>query len=189
MKPKIKTAHTGNEVETAAQQPSTNILASLAAQPRFEKLPGAQAAQAALELWHQSQAVTVREQKQVDLCRKHYVAPLEHLRPPKTRPASFEDFLKCVVQGKDEGEQLHRFREFLRWKIQRTPALYGIKGAVTETMLLNAEQKLLADFQAAEYSPAKWQTLALEFRRYWAQHTAEVRSRAGKKGAAVKARS
>ena len=182
MKPKSQTETTGSAVE--ALLPTADMLASLAAQPRFEKLAGKQAALAALELWRESQAALARAQRQADLCGQHY-APLAHLRQPKTWPASFADFLKYVVQGKDTGEQLARFREFLRMKISASPQFFGVKGDVTEAVLLDALPKVLASFQGS-YSQAAWQTLVLEFKRFWKRHKAEGKSRAGKKGAAVK---
>jgi hypothetical protein len=170
MKPKTKT---GSAVEAVAQLPTADTLASLAAQSRFAKLPGARAAQAALELWRESQAAIAREQRQLDFCR-------EHLRQPKAWPASFTEFLRCIVPGKDSGEREQHFAEFIGEKVRRSPWLHG-------TDSLDAKGKLTKEFKATAFNRESWQVTALEFRRYWEDRKSKAKSRAGKQGAAAKA--
>ncbi len=170
------------------QQPTADVLAGLAAQARFAMLDSMAAAQAALALWRDAATTLAGAQRQADLCHATYVTPLAGLRQPEKWPATFDEFLKFVVRGKDAGEQLARFRQFLRMKVTADPGSYGLmKGKLTEAKVLDATQKLLADFQAGRYSREAWQSLALEFHRFWKRYKAELKSQAGKQGVAARA--
>jgi len=183
--------------------PAALALASLAAQSRFAGLPEKHAVSAALALYREAQRRVEDERELADLCVAYYVAPLAKLRMPKVWPASFNDFLKRAVQGKDRGERLHRFRDFLCWQVQQSPGAFGIKPVeteakaaverekkkyvVTEATLLEIVPKLLAEYESKTYSEAEFRHRAIEFRHYWKAHTKEKKSQAGTRGAAVKA--
>jgi hypothetical protein len=206
-----------NESSPVPPLPAALALASLAAQSRFAGLPEKHAVSAALALYREAQRRVEDERELADLCVAYYVAPLAKLRMPKVWPASFNDFLKRAVQGKDRGERLHRFRDFLCWQVQQSPGAFGIKPVeteakaaekypyrnyaeakaaverekkkyvVTEATLLEIVPKLLAEYESKTYSEAEFRHRAIEFRHYWKAHTKEKKSQAGTRGAAVKA--
>ena len=160
-------------VKTEQPLPDIQTLAALAAQPRFTRLANADAVRAALDLWQETQMLLDWKTNCADSSYRHYLAPLEKSKSPKVWPASFDDFLRCVVQGNDQGEQLNRFRRYLRRGIQTRSGLQTTK---------EDEIKLLADYQNRKYDRAIWDILAADFLRFWALEKSRGKKRAGSAG-------
>jgi hypothetical protein len=92
--------------------PDANTLSILAAQVRFNSTHQFEAVRNALALWREAQSLIESQREFVALRYEGYIAPLLKIRRPRKWPASFAEFLRLVVQGKDEGEQLNRFRRY-----------------------------------------------------------------------------
>jgi hypothetical protein len=188
--------------QSARPLPHATALANLAAQSRFAGLPDKTAVNAALALHREAQRVIEHEEKLADLWRVHCVERLENLREPTGWPAKFDDLLRTIVPGKDQGERQGRFNAFLRWQIRQAPCLYGIKPVretkdpktgekkreyeVTDVILYEKVPKLLVEYKSKTYSKTEWRNLAGQFRFFWKRYVRQVKQRAGKKGAAAK---
>ena len=180
MKPKrlttVPLVQQPDAIEPLVQQPTADTLAGLAAQARFDRLPSLAAAQAALALWRDCQAALAGAQR----CRAHYDEPLKNLRQAKEWPAPFTEFLHNVVPGKDAGEREMRFLDYLEDKARRSPRLHGTDPKA-------AKRELLGEFKATSFSREGWRSTAIEFIAFWKRYKAELKSQAGKQGAAAKA--
>lgn len=107
-KPKLKV-----ENPFGAPLPATETLALLAAQARFQMLPPKDAVEGGLELWQAAQQAISRHKGLAEAFQAHYCEPVANTDCPPSYPASFKDFLRLIVGGKDEAEQLRRFRRYL----------------------------------------------------------------------------
>jgi hypothetical protein len=160
--------------------PSPDTLAMLAAQPRFAGEPDAETAiTAALAFWR---GVSVRldyERRLEQSTYEHYEKPLENLKRPKNWPSKFNDFLRIVVQGKDEAEQIHRFRLWVStWPSDPEDAT---------AQKIDAIERHIKEARQMKFTKGIWEANAVSFRRFWKRHTRDARSRAGKRGAEIKA--
>jgi len=92
--------------------PDIDTLSLLATQPRFHPHNDTNALRAALALWREAKRLLDHERNLAEAISRRD-ALLQRIKPPKNwSSATFKEFLHVAIQGKDEGEQLNRFRRF-----------------------------------------------------------------------------
>jgi hypothetical protein len=161
--------------------PDINTLSLLATQPRFHPHNDTDAIRAALALWREAKRLLDRERDLIVLRHQNYVAPLQRMKTPKQWPGSFADFLRLVVQGKDEGEQLNRFRRFwlsLMRAEQAMRAQTPNEGPPTAEEI-SAIGKVISDHRDAPVPRFVWEDWALRFDRWWAVEKVDAKRRGG----------
>ena len=164
--------------------PDINTLSLLAAQPRFHPHNDTNALRAALALWREAKRLLDRERNLADAISRRD-ALLQRIKPPKNwSSATFKEFLHVVVQGKDEGEQLNRFRRF--WlalsrenKAMRAGCQTPNEGPESKEELDEIEE-VIANLKSAPFMPRfVWEDYAVRFNRWWAVVKVEAKRRAG----------
>ena len=93
-------------------------IATAAAQVRFGLLSEKKAVCVALQLYADARAVIEAEHKLADLYCEQVLKPMEKAEQPQAWPASFDDFLRLAIRGKDNSERLSRFKRFLVFNLQ-----------------------------------------------------------------------
>jgi hypothetical protein len=171
--------------------PDATTLATLASQPRFSKLAQAAAIKSAFLLWREAHWF-VGEQKHRDSCFSRRLAPILE-RQPRSYPATFKDFLRLVVEGKDEAKQLRRWRLFHLW-VMRCGGDFGRRGERIDTKKCPATEaelsqidKYISKDRNTSFTQKVWEENAWAFRRWWEAQTKEARKLAGKARAAKSA--
>ncbi len=175
-------------IASASTMPDVNALSLLATQPRFNGHNDKEAVRLALALWREAKSQLDHEREIAVRHYEHYLAPLQRIKLPKSWPASFADFLRLVVGGKDEGEQLNRFRRYLLKNIRfenafRDGTTTEPEGPASEAELNVIEQQI-SGFKAGPIPRFVWEGHALYFDRWWAVEKLEAKRRGGKARAA-----
>jgi len=164
--------------------PDINTLSHLATQPRFHPHNDTDALRAALALWREAKRLLDRERNLIVARHQNYFAPLQRIKTPKQWPGSFADFLRLVVQGKDEGEQLNRFRRFWLSLIRAEKAMRAGCQTPNEGPASDEEiseiGKVISDLKDAPLPRFVWEDYALRFDRWWAVEKVEAKRRGGK---------
>lgn len=170
--------------------PDANALALLAAQARFQGKEDKSAVSAALALWGEAKWRIDHERKLAELTYQEY-APLKNIKQPKQWPATFQDFLRLVVKGKDEGEQLHRFRRYKLFQIRVANMMRSGRNRNEEIPVGNASEEelreienIIASCRSDTYSKNAWNSNVLFYLKWWASEKKDVKRRAGKARAA-----
>jgi hypothetical protein len=164
--------------------PDIDTLSFLATQPRFHPHNDREALRAALALWREAKQQLDRERNLADAISRRD-ALLQRIKPPKNwSSATFKEFLHVVVQGKDEGEQLNRFRRF--WlalsrenKAMRAGCQTPNEGPESKEELDEIEE-VIANLKSAPVIPRfVWEDYAVRFNRWWPVEKLEAKRRAG----------
>jgi hypothetical protein len=162
--------------------PDVNTLSLLATQPRFTSLDSELAVGSALALWRDAQSLIATEREVAALRKEGYHALLNKIKQPQQFPASYSVFLRLVVQGKDEGEQLSRFRRYWISEIRREKAFktgQTPKDGPSSEAEMDELEKIIADFKATPISEQGWGNLKFNFIRWWFGEKLEAKRRAG----------
>jgi hypothetical protein len=175
----------GASVVPAITLLDANTLSMLAAQPRFTGHNESEAIRMALALWREAKRQLDREQR-IAAARNRSLSVLQQIKHPKNLPATFKDFLRLIVGGKDEGEQLHRYRRFRVKSIREdeafTTGAAERQGQPTEKELtqINNEISAAKDSAPCIGIPREiWADWAVRFNKWWAQEKVEAKRRAG----------
>ena len=165
--------------------PEINTLSLLAAQPRFfNRGNDTDALRAALALWREAKRLLDRERNLAEAISRRD-ALLQRIKPPKNwSSATFKEFLNVAIQGKDEGEQLNRFRRF--WlalsrenKAMRAGCQTPNEGPESKEELDEIEE-VITNLKSAPFMPRfVWEDYAFRFNRWWAVEKLEAKRRAG----------
>lgn len=163
--------------------PDIDTLSFLATQPRFHPHNDREALRAALALWHEAKHQLDRERQIIVARHQNYFAPLQRIKTPKQWPGSFADFLRLVVQGKDEGEQLNRFRRFWLSLIRADKAMRAGQQTPNEGAATDEESstiaKIISDLKDGPLPRFVWEDYALRFDRWWPVEKLKAKRRAG----------
>lgn len=153
--------------------PDINTLSLLAAQPRFfNRGNDTDALRAALAVWREAKRLLDRERKLAEAIFRRD-ALLQSIKSPKDwSTATFAEFLHVVVQGKDKGEQLHRFRRF--WlalsrenKAMRAGCQTPNEGPTSKDEFDEIEE-VIANLESAHFMPRfVWEDYAVRFGKWW----------------------
>jgi hypothetical protein len=167
--------------------PDANVLSMLAAQNRFNGKEDKPAIAAALALWREAKWRVDHERKLAELTYQEYVAPLKQIRQPKRWPATFTDFLRMVLGGKDEGVQLNRFRRYKLFQLRVANMMKSGRTNDEEIPAGNASEeelheleKIIASCRGDIYSKNVWNNNVRFYLKWWTMEKQDVKRRAGK---------
>jgi len=170
--------------------PDANTLALLAAQTRFHGKEDKSAVSSALALWREAKWQIDHERKLAELIYEEN-APLKTVRRPKQWPATFQDFLRLVVKGKDEGEQLNRFRRYKLFQLRVANMIRSGGNRNEEIPVGNASEEELREIENIiarcrhdTYSKIIWDNNVRFYLKWWTLEKKDVKRRAGKARAA-----
>jgi hypothetical protein len=164
--------------------PDIDTLSFLATQPRFHPNNDTNALRAALALWREAKRLLDHERNLAEAISRRD-ALLQRIKPPKNwSSATFKEFLHVAIQGKDEGEQLNRFRRF--WlalsrenKAMRAGCQTPNEGPESKEELDEIEE-VITNLKSAPFMPRfVWEDYAFRFNRWWAVEKLEAKRRAG----------
>jgi hypothetical protein len=171
--------------------PDANVLSMLAAQNRFNAKEDKSAVSAAFALWREAKWRVDHERKLAELSYQEYVAPLKKVKQPKQWPATFTDFLRLVVGGKDEGVQLNRFRRHKLFQLRVANMMQT--GRISDGEIPDGDASeeelrelgnIISSYRTNTYSKNVWDNHARYYLKWWAEEKHDVKRRAGKARAA-----
>ena len=166
-----------------SNEPDINTLSLLAAQPRFHPHNDTDSLRAALAFWREAKRLLDRERRLAEATSQRD-ALLQKIKSPKNwTSAKFNEFLQMVVGGKDEGEQLNRFRRFLLSLNRENKALRAgqtpNEGPPSKEEL-DEIQEIITNFKSAPVTfRFVWEDYAFRFNNWWAKEKVEAKRRGG----------
>ncbi len=112
------------------------------------------------------------KEKEPDACPAELLESNSEIPRPPAFPASFDDFLRLIVGGRAEGEQLRRFRRYLA-----APTADPLNPA--ETKAANPDEAI-PKWRNVRFDLMRWEQEAERFRSWWERHMSSERSKAAK---------
>jgi hypothetical protein len=163
--------------------PDINTLSLLATQPRFHPHNETDALRAALALWREAKRLLDRERMLAEAISRRDALLQQIKLPENWTSAKFYEFLQKVVGGKDEGEQLNRFRRFWLSLNRKNKAMregqIPNEGPASEEELGEIED-VIANLKSAEFIPRfVWEDYGFRFNNWWAEEKVQAKRRGG----------
>jgi hypothetical protein len=171
--------------------PDEKTLAWLAAQPRFTKFANAvEAVEAALSLWSMAHHCLDDARERERWYAEQY-GPLDGIESPWEFPVSLDEFLRLIVPGKDQGERLGRYRQFVQARLRMNQAMGDYappdEKPSTEEDVLGMASAKIEKLKKAKLDFKKFHSEMYLFLRWWQQKVKDDKKRGGKARAAKSA--
>lgn len=163
--------------------PDINTLSLLATQPRFNSHNETDALRAALALWREAKRLLDHERRLAEAISRRD-ALVQKIKPPKNwTSATFNEFLQVVVGGKDEGEQLNRFRRFWLSLNRENKAMRAgqtpNEGPESKEELDEIQEVITNLKSAPVLFRFVWEDYAFRFDRWWEVERVNAKRRGG----------
>jgi hypothetical protein len=164
--------------------PSAMEIAGLAAQQRFAHMSPQEAAKAAVDLYFACQETLLTSRENMVNAGKASLGFAKFKRPLRW-PGTLDDFLRLIVRGKDQTQNLPRIKTFILDCIRHSRLRQQL-AALNEADELDAQEAAIKAMKAKPeefFSEDYWPWLAYAYRNWWAAKQQANKERAGRERA------